>query len=179
MDALKTVLVVTTVVAITTYVVPVYAQSKLGTLLEASKLESETDLLRAQTAHARAKSEFERQRGAGQIDLPRVVAIVGMGTDLRADVRYSDGRRRIVSVGEALASRVTVAAISPQEVLVLLPSDKQGAKSAKYMLEFQNPALMTAAPSVRGSQILPMPLTAPPEPLPLPAPPMGAAVKSK
>jgi hypothetical protein len=151
-----------------------YAQSKVGTLLEASKLESETDLLRAQTAHATAKREFERQRGAGQIDLPRVIAIVGMGSDLLADVRYSDGRRRLVSVGEALASRVTVSAITPQEVLVLLPSDKQGTKSAKYMLEFQNPALMTAAPAGPG-QILPMPLMAPPEPLPLPASPARAA----
>jgi hypothetical protein len=148
------------------------AGGNVGVLMETSKIDSQTDLLRARTAFANAQTAYEKQRGSGQLDLPRVIAIVGRGSDLRADVRYQDGRRRLVSVGDALASRITVSSITAEEVLVMAPGVAK-AKPISYMLEFQNPQAVTQF--VPG-QPMPLPLTAPPEPLPLPQPLPGPAV---
>lgn len=144
------------------------AQPKAGVLLETGRLESETSLIKARSARLRAEREFEREQGAGRLDLPRVVAVMGVGSSLRADVRYGDGRRRTVAVGDAIASRVTISEITAEEVVVLVPG-QPGGRTGRFMLEFISPQMLPGNFQPGQTLPLPLPLAPVPEPLPLPA----------
>lgn len=153
---------------------PAHAQ-RAGTLFEISEFESKTDRIRAETNYEASRKELAARKGSPTLDLPRVVAIMGQQDALKADVRYGDGRRRVVGVGDALAARVTVASITPQEVIVAVPPQTAKGAPMRYMLEFANPQIPILPVVLQPGQPVPMPLAPVPEPLLLPGPLRGTS----